>query len=74
MHPALEQAILKLYGYTSDAGGIRHALTEESTVPSYGDAKFMLVLKQAKSEASFWPFSAKRTARTLSGSASFCRK
>jgi hypothetical protein len=43
IHPAFEQALLKLYGYTSDEGGIRHALTEESNDPSYADAKFMLV-------------------------------
>ncbi len=43
IHPAFEQAFLKLYGYTSDEGGIRHALTEDSTTPSCADAKFMLV-------------------------------
>lgn len=43
IHPALESAFLKLYGYTSDSGGIRHALTEESQPPSFSDAKFMLV-------------------------------
>lgn len=43
LHPALEQAFSKLYGYTSDEGGIRHALSEESNNPSYADAKFMLV-------------------------------
>lgn len=42
-HPALKQAFLHLYGYTSDSGGIRHALTEDSEHPSYADAKFMLV-------------------------------
>lgn len=43
IHPALEQAFSKLYGFTSDEGGIRHALSEESNNPSYADAKFMLV-------------------------------
>lgn len=43
IHPALEAAFLKLYGYTSDAGGIRHALIENSQSPSFADAKFMLV-------------------------------
>lgn len=43
VHPALEQALLKLYGYTSDGGGIRHALSEDSIPPTYSDAKFMLV-------------------------------
>lgn len=43
MHGAFEQALLKLYGFTSDEGGIRHSLMEESTI-TYADAKFMLVL------------------------------
>jgi len=47
VHPAFEQALLKLYGYTSDEGGIRHALTEDSVAPSYSDAKFMLVASSA---------------------------
>ena len=47
VHPAFEQALLKLYGYTSDEGGIRHALTENSVAPSYSDAKFMLVASAA---------------------------
>jgi hypothetical protein len=29
IHPALEQGFLKIYGYTSDGDGIRHALTDE---------------------------------------------
>lgn len=47
MHSAFEQALLKLYGYTSDEGGIRHALSEDSNSPSYADAKFMLVASSA---------------------------
>lgn len=47
IHPAFEQALLKLYGYTSDEGGIRHALTDESVAPAYSDAKFMLVASSA---------------------------
>jgi len=44
IHPALESAFSRLYGYTSDAGGIRHALSDdESVVPTYAEAKFMLV-------------------------------
>jgi hypothetical protein len=43
IHPSLEGAFSKLYGYTSDEGGIRHALTEASEPPSFADAKFMLV-------------------------------
>ena len=43
LHPAFEQALLKLYGFTSDEGGVRHALMEETSL-RYSDAKFMLVL------------------------------
>jgi len=43
LHPAFEKGISAFYGYASDAGGIRHALTEGGQVPSYADAKFMLV-------------------------------
>jgi uncharacterized protein (DUF1810 family) len=46
LHPAFEQALLKLYGFTSDEGGIRHALMEEPSL-GYSDAKFMLVLCSA---------------------------
>lgn len=42
LHPALEKGFGALYGYTSDKGGIRHALLEESSVDST-DARFMLV-------------------------------
>lgn len=42
LHKALIQGFLSLYGYTSDADGIRHAMLEESTV-YYEDAKYMLV-------------------------------
>jgi AbiJ N-terminal domain 4 len=41
-HPSLREAFKKLYGYTSDAQGIRHALAEESDL-AFEDAKFMLV-------------------------------
>ena len=43
IHPALEKGFSSIYGYTSDSGGIRHALTEGEQAPSYADAKFMLV-------------------------------
>lgn len=43
MHKAFQTALTSLYGYTSDEGGIRHALTEESLQPTFADAKFMLV-------------------------------
>jgi hypothetical protein len=42
LHPALEQAWIKLYGYTSDAGGIRHALTDEPNI-GRSEATYMLV-------------------------------
>ena len=42
LHPAFDKAIDKLFAYTSDAGGIRHALTEEGSSVSQADAKFML--------------------------------
>lgn len=42
LHPALKGSLSQLYGYTSDADGIRHAMLEESNL-SYIDAKFMLV-------------------------------
>jgi len=42
VHPALSGAFEKLYGYTSDANGIRHALLDESNLEQE-DALFMLV-------------------------------
>jgi len=42
LHGALKQAFNNLYGYTSDAEGIRHALMDEPNL-GFEDAKFMLV-------------------------------
>lgn len=42
LHPALKKGFLAIYGYTSDADGIRHALTENSNC-DFDDAKYMLV-------------------------------
>ncbi len=42
IHPALKRSLNNLYGYTSDADGIRHSLLEESDL-DFEDAKFMLV-------------------------------
>lgn len=42
IHPALREAFAKLYGWTSDAEGIRHALMDQSTL-GFAEAKFMLV-------------------------------
>ncbi len=41
LHPALQKGFLALYGFTSDASGIRHSLLDESNL-TYVDAKFML--------------------------------
>jgi len=46
LHSSLQAGLSKIYGYASDADGIRHALSEESTV-DYEDAKFFLVLSSA---------------------------
>ncbi len=42
LHPSLERGFKKIYGYTSDSDGIRHALSEEENC-NFEDAKFMLV-------------------------------
>ena len=42
VHPALKKAFSSLYGYTSNADGIRHALLEEINLTS-ADARFMLI-------------------------------
>jgi AbiJ N-terminal domain 4 len=42
LHPALRAAFEKLYGYTSDGDGIRHALMEDDKLEQE-DAVFMLV-------------------------------
>ena len=42
LHPALRQGFEKIYGWSSDADGIRHALTDEAK-NTYAEAKFMLV-------------------------------
>jgi hypothetical protein len=46
LHPALKEALSKLYGYTSDEQGIRHAMLEGSNVDE-ADARFMLVICSA---------------------------
>ena len=42
LHGALKEAFKKLYGYTSDAGGIRHGSLDLANV-DYDLAKYMLV-------------------------------
>lgn len=47
IHPAMKRAFQQLYGYTSDQGGIRHALTDGSEEPTLEDARYMLVICSA---------------------------
>ncbi|MBR0793961.1 hypothetical protein JQ615_01015 [Bradyrhizobium jicamae] len=42
IHPSMKEAMNKLYGYTSDASGIRHAQRGESDIDE-AEAKFMIV-------------------------------
>jgi hypothetical protein len=42
LHPAFEAGLTKLYGYTSDANGVRHALSADSTIDA-AEARFMLI-------------------------------
>lgn len=46
LHPALKSAFSSLYGYTSDEGGIRHALMDSENI-RFEDAKFFLVVCSA---------------------------
>ena len=43
IHPSLKQAFNKLYGYSSDQGGIRHAEGMFESDVTFEEAKFMLV-------------------------------
>lgn len=43
IHPALKSAFEKLYGYTSDVTGIRHAGKIDGENATFDEAKFMLV-------------------------------
>ncbi|WP_316828597.1 AbiJ-NTD4 domain-containing protein [Pedobacter miscanthi] len=47
LHPSLKESISKLYGFASDAGGIRHALQQDSEEFGPEDAKFILVFSTA---------------------------
>ncbi len=46
IHQALEKGFKQFYGYTSDSGGIRHALMENETC-DFEDANFMIVSSSA---------------------------
>jgi len=46
LHPALKNAFSSLYGYSSDAEGIRHALLDLASL-KFEDAKFFLVVCSA---------------------------
>lgn len=43
IHHSLKNGFSSIYGYTSNKGGIRHAMIEEDTVATQEDALFMLV-------------------------------
>lgn len=43
IHGALKSAFMKIYGYTSDSGGIRHALLDKDSTVDADEAKFMLI-------------------------------
>jgi len=43
IHASMERSFKQLYGYTSDSGGIRHAMTDEGATADFEDAKFMLI-------------------------------
>jgi hypothetical protein len=42
LHPALKDGFIKLYGYASDEGGIRHAMLDEPNL-SAADARYFLL-------------------------------
>jgi hypothetical protein len=43
IHGAMKNSFTALYGFTSDAGGIRHSLLEKDVEIDFADAKYMLV-------------------------------
>ncbi|MCH9758744.1 MAG: hypothetical protein K0U19_06500 [Proteobacteria bacterium] len=43
LHPAFEEALSKLYGFTSDSAGIRHGGTGEPLQQDQATARFMLI-------------------------------
>ena len=47
VHPALKEGFKKLYGWTSDDGGIRHGKYKEKFEPGIAEARYMLVTVSA---------------------------
>jgi hypothetical protein len=47
LHPALRAGLVKLYGYTSDEKGVRHALVDGTADVTTNDARFMVVICSA---------------------------
>ena len=43
LHPSLKDGFIKLYGYTSDADGIRHAMLDEPKNLTAADARYFLL-------------------------------
>ena len=43
IHPALEGAWTKLYGWSNDESGVRHAAVDDLPNPTFADAKYHLV-------------------------------
>jgi AbiJ N-terminal domain 4 len=43
IHPALKEGFSKLYGYTSDESGIRHAMMDDGNTIDQSDAKYFLL-------------------------------
>ena len=59
LHEALKDGFIKLYGYTSDADGIRHAMLDEPTLTRIA-GKISPLLRERRSwlrrgAASHWP-------------------
>lgn len=47
IHPGFEKAMSAMYGFTSDAGGIRHSKVNGDLDPTFEDAKYLLVVCSA---------------------------
>ena len=54
LHPALKEAFSKLYGYTSDEEGIRHALLDNATSPAGRDEAVFMVGACASFASYLW--------------------